>query len=215
MASARLEKLRSLLKRVEDRRVKPRLQAVAAPRAATPVARPSEEEDFAATIPPAAAPPRAPKRPFEDATSGFDPGALLDMRSLAEPIPTPKAEPRTMAPRPSLPTQPELLVPHRPEAATAPPAGLPMPPPATRAPLAPVVPIQAAPSAYAKPTQPTAPWPSEPPVPVGDLTAPTQTVEPAPLVSASPPVRAVSAVRIETPKSFGELLELSLALRPR
>jgi len=47
------------------------------------------------------------------------------------------------------------------------------------------------------------------------LTAASHVVEPGPLSSAVAPARAVSVARIEAPRSFGELLELSLALRPR
>jgi hypothetical protein len=46
------------------------------------------------------------------------------------------------------------------------------------------------------------------------LTAPTHKLEPAPLPAHAAPARAVSSAHREVAKTFGELLELSLALRP-
>jgi hypothetical protein len=211
-SSARLEKLKSLLKRVEERRVKPRLHAVAAPRAA---GRAAEEERFAAPPPAAPEPARpAAKSPLEDAMGDFGTDAL-DVRALAEPITTPRGVPR--APEPAAPREPEPLVTYRPEPVSMParpslPSG---------APIAPVVPLQLATASTNVSSKVTlefgVPRVELPPapVPVGDLAAPTQTIQSAPLAGKAPPARAVSAARVETPKSFGELLELSLALRPR
>lgn len=210
-SSARLEKLKSLLKRVEERRAKPRLHAVAAPRAA----RTAEEERFAA------APPAAPEqaRPaatsaLEDAIGDFGADAL-DVRALAEPITTPKGVPR--APEPAAPREPEPLVTYRPEPVSMPAARPSLP----TGPIAPVVPLQLATASTNVSSKATlefgVPRIELPPapVPVGDLAAPTQTIESAPLAGGARPARAVSAARVEAPKTFGELLELSLALRPR
>jgi hypothetical protein len=46
------------------------------------------------------------------------------------------------------------------------------------------------------------------------LSAPSQKLEPQPLGAHAAPVRIVSSARQESAKTFGELLELSLALRP-
>ncbi len=46
------------------------------------------------------------------------------------------------------------------------------------------------------------------------LSAPTQKLEPQPLAAHAPPVRLVSGARQENAKTFGELLDLSLSLRP-
>jgi hypothetical protein len=198
MASVRLEKLKSLLKRVEERRAKPRLHAVAAPRAAR-----AEEERFAA------APPAA-KSALDDALGDFGTDAL-DVRALAEPITTPRGE---------LPAsrEHEPLVTYRPEPVSMPAAARPSLP---TGPIAPVVPLQLATASTNVSSKATlefgVPRIELPPapVPVGDLPAPTQTIASAPLAAGTPPARAVSAARVETPKTFGELLELSLALRPR
>lgn len=47
------------------------------------------------------------------------------------------------------------------------------------------------------------------------LAAPSQTIEATPLTQGAAPARVVSPARIDAPKTFGELLERSLALRPR
>lgn len=46
------------------------------------------------------------------------------------------------------------------------------------------------------------------------LSAPTQKVEPLPLLAHAPPAKVVSGARQEAAKTFGELLEQSLSLRP-
>jgi hypothetical protein len=53
----------------------------------------------------------------------------------------------------------------------------------------------------------------EPPVQSAP-TGPTQKLEPLPLAAHAPPARVVSSARSEAAKTFGELLELSLSLRP-
>lgn len=268
MASARLEKLKVLLKRVEERRAKPRLHAVAAPRAAAPAARPAEDESTAAppaaaphvsapgaappavapaappaaappTVAPAAAPPAvappgsapaaprttapeplrpAAKSPLEDAIGDFDVEPQLEVRALAEPITAPRAERRPAfpsEPEPAVTYRPEPAVTHRPEPVSIPAARPAAPAPA---PLAEVVPLQIATAATNVSSKATLEFGMprvELPAPPRALSGPTETVEPAPLAPGTPPARAVSAVRAEVPKSFGELLELSLSLRPR
>jgi hypothetical protein len=213
MASARLEKLRSLLKRVEERRGKPRLHAVAAPRVSM------DDEDLPPTMRPAPTPPPArpatAKSPLEDALGDFGSGTPLEVTALAEPINAPRSAPPQGVPGPSAPQRPAPVSP----AVRAPTPAPPRAPTPAPAPLAPVVPIQQAPVVassrvtleFEKPRLP----PVEARAPAGDLSAPTQTIEPAPLASGAAPVRAVSELRAEAPKSFGELLDLSLALRPR
>jgi hypothetical protein len=79
----------------------------------------------------------------------------------------------------------------------------------------PVAPVEAkAPVADAEP-QVAQPAAEAARVEEAPLTAPSARVEPLPLASSKPVVRAVSAPVVETPKTFGELLELSLSLRPR
>jgi hypothetical protein len=232
MSSAAIEKLKSLLKRVEERRGRPRLHAVAAPAphavaAPAPHAAPPSGQtllsgqtlhgfaapDLRAPIAPAPPPvsvrPAAKKSPIEDAIGDFDSPAL-EVKALAEPITTPRSEQRA----PAKPTVPEsdVAVTYRPE----PPARAPAP-----APIAQVVPLQPVSSAKPAPSEPpffvepeAAPTADTvPPAAIEAPAAPTHVIAPAPL--AGSPVHATSAPRIEAPKSFGELLELSLALRPR
>jgi hypothetical protein len=210
MASARLEKLKSLLKRVEERRSKPRLHAVAAPRPAAAARAPFEELASA----PAPEPVRpAAASPLEDALGDFGADAQIEVRPLAEPITTPKSAPRTPPVEPAFAREPEPAVTYRP------PGSIPAArPPSPVAPVAPVVPLQATsptPTVSPKVTLEFGMPRVELPAPAADLSAPTQTIEPAPLPAGTPPARAVSAARVDTPKSFGELLELSLSLRPR
>jgi hypothetical protein len=230
MASARLDKLKSLLKRVEDRRAKPRLHAVAAPRpAAAPAAALADLEELSTTTQRVAAPSIAPeplrpaaapeparptaKGPLDDALDDFGTDAPLEVRALAEPITAPRPEPRPLLIDPPR-ELPEPAVTYRPEPISLP-ARPSMPTPGM---LAPVVPLQVAGASTNVTSKDTLEFGIpriELPVPKGELSGPTQTVEPAPLAAAAPPARAVSAARVEVARSFGELLELSLSLRPR
>jgi hypothetical protein len=251
MSSGSIQKLNALLKRVEERRVQPRL--VARPAALSParaapahttlagVGAASDSDLFAATIPPeaptiapaASLPPaartpslrpetaageaarRGPASPLEDAMAQLgagredsgplqvEPMAATPIRSLARPS---LAEPQVNQ---------DLVLTHRPEAG-----------PGDHGPIVELI-------------QPKAPTVREPtlqfdtgvkanpltqrdlkpaglgePVAESPLTAPTEKLEPAPLSAHAAPARVVSSARRETAKTFGELLELSLALRP-
>jgi hypothetical protein len=47
------------------------------------------------------------------------------------------------------------------------------------------------------------------------VSSPTARIEPQPAAAADSVVRVVAPPRVEAPKTFGELLETSLSLRPR
>jgi hypothetical protein len=239
--SARIQKLTALLKRVEERRAQPRLLAVAAPVAAPASAHTTQDSDlFAATIPPEAptiAPPaslppavaaapsmrpdpsvESPRRipsmsPLEDAMAHLgatEDSGPLHVQPLATPIHTIE---RRSLPDPHI--NQDLVLTHRPEAG-----------PAQTGPIVELV-------------QPKAPGPREPTIqfdtgvkanpltqrdlkPVGLVeppaesppAGPTQKLVPQPLPAHAPPARVVSEARHEAVKTFGELLDLSLALRP-
>jgi hypothetical protein len=257
VSQARIQKLNALLKRIEVRRVQPRLHAVAAPVASppalaaapapapepiaaapialAPATRPTPPaplftpEPFAPiTLPPAAEAPRKEhsSSPLESAMSALDDSGPLQVQALGEPIAP--AE-RMSPPLPSLASPPaallaqDMMLTHRPDAGGG---EFDMPieltQPATKKPLVarePTVEFETAkvrvsareartvvelPPPEARAVQPEAP-----------LTAPSQTIEAPPLTLGAQPARAVSAARIEAPKTFGELLERSLAMRPR
>lgn len=237
MSRARIEKLQSLLKRVEERRVAPRLHAVAAPvsqpepvRAvalapmpapAAPVAPPAAISVApAATLPPAADPMRKgpSNSPLEEAMALLDDGGSgpLEVGSLAEPIATAKPVP---APRP-LPQ--DLMLTHRPDAAPSDLVEQPFELIAPRKPAAPREPTIEFETAKVRVSQrelrsigeePAEQRPS-PQVSAEPLSAPSQTIDAAPILASASPARVVSVVRSEAPKTFGELLDLSLSLRP-
>lgn len=268
MSSARIDKLKGLLARVEQRRAQPRLRAVPTPVAAAPAPLVEEsfaednfddDELFAKTDPPPALlvtekkPAKAPASPIEDALALLDGSGPLDVQSLAEPIAMksagePRAEPpaaerapeRAADPTPRAPepayksrlSEPDPFVTERPGANPSMPAVEFRPAPSGARPGGSVreptlrfdTGVEAAPEAQIEiggleSEPPTTPPPaaearlqSEPPQP---LSAPSQVVEAETLSSAVAPARAVSAPRIELPKSFCDLLELSLSLRPR
>jgi len=232
--AARVEKLNALLKRVQERRAQPRLQAVAAPlppaaASVLPVEPPPPpvraQVAPAVTVPspsPASMRPesvqpgaegarRAPtSSPLEDAmaqlgTNREDSGPL-QVEPLAPPI---HMRERPSAPEPRV--NQDLMVTHRPEAGSLP--------------TGPIVElVQPKPHGQREPTlqfdtgvkvNPRAERelkpPAEPPAEV--LTGPTHKLEPAPIAQTTP-VRVTSSARREAPRNFGELLELSLALRP-
>ena len=160
------------------------------------------------------------------------------MEALAEPIAakresTPARAPELkIAPEPLMPRVSELdtMLTHRPE-------GRPSLP--TEVEVIPAAPLTPRPHAVREPTlsfdtgvrghqtqveiggfearaEPSVTVPAPAPIQQPELLlAPSQRLEPSPLSAAAAPARAVSAPRIEAPKSFGELLELSLGLRPQ
>lgn len=179
----------------------------------------------APSVSPASTPSEAPRRgpsssPLEDAMVQFganrEDSGPLTIESLASPINTlerpSEAEPRVNQ---------DLVLTHRPEAGSLP------------GPL--VEFVQPRPHAHREPTLQfdtgvranpltEVELKSEPvSAPVVDapgagrdaqLSAPTQRLEPQPLTAHAPPVRVVSGARQESAKTFGELLDLSLSLRP-
>lgn len=259
MSTARLDRLRALLTRVEQRKAQPRLRAVpsAAPQplavASIAKAPPPEDEELSfdtippaaepATVPPAAAAPSVqplapqpartplPSRPaatspIEEAVAQLpervEDSGPLEVQALAEPITTPeeREEHDTEPPPPPPAFDPHVMVTHRPDAKLSLPdielIGAPAAPTFVQA-----GPTFVPPSGGREPTLEFATGPKAAPraIEVGTaepilLQAPSATIE-ASLPSVAQAARAVSQVRIEAPKSFGELLELSLSLRPR
>jgi hypothetical protein len=235
MSSARISKLEALLRRVGERAQQPRLHAVSAAspressptvpdleRVATPSQRsslpsraPSDHPDLPTTPPAAIEPPRKVPSisPLETAMAQLDDSGPLELPAPVVSL----AEPRAPGPQ-------DMLLTHRPEAEPLEreaPVELTQPkrPPAEREPtiefetakvrvhareLRAVGEPMGGPAAGSSAALPPAP-----------LSAPSQTLEAAPLPQAAQPAHTVSAARVEAPKTFGELLDLSLALRPR
>jgi hypothetical protein len=213
----------------------------ASPARAAPAPAPdSEPELFADTLPPAAptiapaatlpaaaaaAPSPRPEpvaeparraptiSPLEDAMAHFggarEDSGPLQVEALASPIHTTS--------RPSMPdprVNQDLVLTHRPEAGPAP-----------QGPIVELVQPKA--SALREPTlqfdtgvkanpltqRDLKPAGLESP-PEALLTGPTHKLEPLPLAAHAAPARVISSARSEAVKTFGELLELSLALRP-
>ncbi len=198
MSAARVERLKSLLSRVQERRAAPRVRGLVA-------------------VP---APVAAPPEPVAPAPSSHEPGlgvanTMQDLRQISVSSPEPVHEAPLVlegvqrgAPAPTPPAAHTAAT----ARTTAPTANDLAPTPAAR-PAEPellesIPPLSAEPELESLP--PAAALQEEAP-----LSAPSARVE-APLLSRSEPVvRVVSSPRIEAPKSFGELLELSLSLRPR
>jgi hypothetical protein len=181
----------------------------------------------AASLPPAAASARAEpaaaaeasrrgpsSSPLEDAMAEFganrEDSGPLSIEPLSSPIHTHTLE------RPSMPeplVNQDLVLTHRPAAGSLP------------GPL--VEFVQPKPHAHREPTlrfdtgvkanplmeREVKPEPA-PELNDAPLNAPSQKLEPQPLGGHAAPVRVVSSARQESAKTFGELLELSLALRP-
>jgi hypothetical protein len=239
--SARIQKLTALLKRVEERRAQPRLAAVAAPvLAAAPAnAPPAQDSDlFAATIPPEAptiAPPASPPpavaaapsmrpepsadsprrvpsmSPLEDAMahlgSSEDSGPL-HVQPLATPIHTIE---RRSLPGPQI--NQDLVLTHRPEAGPAPEGPIvELVQPKASGPREPTLQFDTGVQANPLTQRDLKPVGLVEPPAESPLAGPTQKLAPLPL--RAPPARVVSDARREAEKTFGELLELSLSLRP-
>jgi hypothetical protein len=219
--STTVDQLRALLSRVEERRNGPRLRAVPAAVAATPA--PANEVRPAERI--SALPERKPPAgatPLENAIAGGlsptpvpgnKPASMeLDLDDFEAPqtavSKAPVASPRggEVAHR-AAPTVPQ----------TDPFAGDPFassPPPAPAAKPAPAP----APAVARAPAPAPAPAPARPaptPAPAPAPTAPTARIAAAEPSASAPVARAMTRARVETPRTFGELLDLSLSLRPR
>jgi hypothetical protein len=211
--STPVDQLRALLSRVEERKKGPRLRAVPAAVAATPA--PANEVRSAERI--SALPDRKPAAPspLENAIAGglaptpvpgtvkpasgelvlddFEPPQTAVSRA---PAGTPRGGETAHRTAPTVPqTDPFAGDPF---------ASVPPPAPAAKAAPAPAAP---APAAAKAPAPVAAPAPAP--------TAPTARIAaPEPAVSA-PVARAMTRARVETQRTFGELLDLSLSLRPR
>lgn len=228
--SSRLEKLKTLLARVEERKNQPRLRAV--PPALQPTA-PSNEASFAepatasrvASLPPERPQKQVPTTPLEDAMADLSPTQGLG----GVPTPVPGAPgnleldafeaPAKPAAARSVSTLPQPVA--RATQVTAPPA-----PPSdafARDPFASSLPpaSAAADASSARENIPTPVPGAEPSVPVAPEAEPVALSEasariaPEPASAKGPIVTAVSPARVEAPKTFGELLERTLALRVR
>jgi hypothetical protein len=209
--SSTVDQLKALLSRVEERRNGPRLRAVPPAVAATPA--PANEVRHAERISalPERKPPAGPT-PLEHAIAGgLSPTPIPGMKKPSsdelvlddfEPPQTAVARAPGGGPRGgetahrTAPTMPQTdPFAGDPFASPPPPAPAPRPSPA------------AAPAPAAKAPVAAAPAPAP--------TAPTARIA-APEPAANVPVaRAVTRARVETPRTFGELLDLSLSLRPR
>lgn len=174
------------------------------------------------TLPPTPEPARkAPSNsPLETAMAQLDDSGPLQIQPLAEPI---APAPQVFSAAPGRSLSQDMVLTHRPEAGVG---EFDMPieltQPAAKKPLTPREPtvefetakvrisareartVVEQPAPEALPAQPEAP-----------LLAPSQTIEAPPLAATAEPARVVSAARVEAPKTFGELLERSLGLRPR
>lgn len=217
-ASARIHKLRALLERVEARRREPRLRVVQSPSAiaspsmventqgALAARRTSDLDHQLSTAPtatelaPASAPPPVGSVP-----------AQAHPESFAPTIPPPAEAPiESVAPAAAAPSfAPTLQVVVDEEELAESPSPAPTLPPQT-----PPTAIEAVPEPGASVAEPASSV-AESVRPVHVLTAPGETVQPGGLASAVSPVRVASEPKRALPASFGQLIERSLALRPR
>lgn len=212
MSAARVEQLKTLLARVQERRAAPRLRvevpmpvAVPSPAAvASPAAVPSSVETGAV----------AREQPVDTSRAAVA-NTVLDLRQVPVTMPEPPsvAAPLVLEDLPlkAEPVRkPETDRTTAPTVADLPPATPPAPAIVTRETqpesLPPVVPVEAT-----RPVREKIPEPA----PEAPLTAPSARVEAPLLARTEPVVRVVSSPRIEAPKNFGDLLEASLSLRPR
>jgi hypothetical protein len=240
MSAARIDQLKSLLARVQERRAAPRVRSLApVVPVAVPVVRARESNP---SLAPAAQPsvPAVPvthKPPVTDASLGVA-KTIQDLRQVSVSPPEPATPPvldlalgDMFAAEARAPSQEASEAKHAPASE-----------PAARSPLTRAAPTvndlealtaSEPPSAVTrgsegalKPVPPFDPvFDSEPPTSATLVSAPELEAEPilltapsarveAPVLARSEPVvRMVSAPKVEAPKSFGDLLELSLSLR--
>jgi hypothetical protein len=173
---------------------------------------------------------RAPaSSPLEDAMAQFganrEDSGPLTMEPLASPIHTPARTPIHTMERPSEPVNQDLLLTHRPEAGSLPPGPIVELVQAKHHPREPTLQFETAvrvnpptqrdlkPVALAEPPA-AAPVKFVEPAPEVQAGGPTHKIEPEPIAAQAAPVRVVSSARLDAPKTFGELLDLSLSLRP-
>lgn len=178
--NARVQKLKALLERVQEKRRAPRVVAIRTP-----------DDDLSSSLSSddrrSSLPSERPSRPslstpLEDAMAELSPASGVRPWGMETPIPG------------ALPAPTDEL---------------------TLEDFAPPPPVRQAPKSAA----PTAPPPAPPPEPVHApepaLSAPTARIEPEPVTTPESVVRAVSPHRTAKPKTFGDLIELTLSLRPR
>ncbi len=198
--SAALQKLERLLLRVQTRRDEPRALGLApqpapieAPFSAPPpsTGRVSKvpaltplEESMEKVVPVA--------RPAEAQPSAFESKTLPHAPPDSEDLFLDDFEPQTIAPA-AMPASTPVKAPAPVAAAPA------------RAP---------APAARAETFEAPAPIAAPAFVAPAPITSATARIAPAPSAASASPVAAVSKARVIEPKNFGELLDLSLALRP-
>jgi hypothetical protein len=193
MSAARIQKLKSLLSRVQERRAEPRtavrrgaIAAVLDP--ALQGSAPQAQQELRVVPPPAPAQPRVERSELPEALapSSAPPGNRGSEQSRSAP---------TVEDLPALPPLDALPATPQPLTQSLEPAPIPAAPAARKPEPLPVV------------------QPAPEPEPV--VSAASARVEPSAPRAAEPVARAVSAPRVEAPRSFGDLLELSLSLRPR
>jgi hypothetical protein len=185
MSRNRVEKLNSLLQRVQQRRAEPRLVAVSGgnPISSANTNLQQREAPRALEVAP---------RPAANLLEAL--GSELTLDSTPPPVPAAAAvaTPVERRPAPPAPAAPD----------TQPPAARSEPPAQLKTPTSTVPPPVTAADALQRATTEVLP-----PTPLR--------VAPSPPVPFDAAVKVVSSPRIEQPKTFGELLEQSLALRPK
>ncbi len=224
MSNAGVQRLERLLSRVQERRAGPRAAPAAAGAAAISAnTRPTQPRSTLAPEPAFSTPPpntgRLSKPPA--------PTPLEESMEMLVPPERPReTQPNTFEAKPEQqPDSDELFlddfeppptIAPPAVARTAAPARAPIAAPATIAPAAPAQ----APAAVAQPAPAAAPRPEPAQAPpalaqqAAPITSATARIVPAAPVASAAPVATVSQARSIEPKSFGELLDLSLALRP-
>lgn len=164
------------------------------------------------------------KSPLEDAMVLLRDEEFGDAKALSGPITMDVnlETPRGVAGGPSLP-DPHLTVTHRPEASLSSPEvellGIPPAPsfPSAQSAREPTLEFEVRPKAPVRGHEPLAALPESAPsaAQVEIASAPSQAFQAAALLNVGAPVRVVTPMRVEVAKNFGELLDLSLSLRPR
>jgi hypothetical protein len=223
--SSPVDQLRALLSRVEERRNAPRLRAVpAAVAQATPAANEVRPAERTSALP-ERKPPAGPT-PLEHAIAGGlaptpvpgnKPASMeLDLDDFEAPQTAVAKAPATTPRGGEVAHRGAPTMPQTDPFAGDPFASSPPPAPAAKPAPAPAPAAAKAPApAPARPAATPAPAPAPAPQPAPAPTAATARIA-APEPAASAPVaRAMTRARVDTPRTFGELLDLSLSLRPR
>ncbi len=194
MSGAAIPKLEALLQRVQQRRAEPR--AASAP---TPARETQQRHSHPVSLSPFSVPPNTGMSSPPSRVSKLPAPTPLE-ESMEQVVTVHKPEPQ--APPPPLDVGPpagELVLDE-----FDPASNLPTPVPVAEQP-------RAAPAVTAQPSPATAPVAAKPAV---VPSAPSARIAPSLPDAAPSPVSIVSAPRVSEPKTFGELLELALSLRP-